>query len=137
MIPVLNILAGQKITTMKKIFLSICILFAAVTFVSAQGQGGNQQERLAQMKQTLKDSLGLTDEQAQIVLSVQTEFRPKMMELRNVSEGDRATKMKEISVEMDKRLAVLLKDESLAKKVSEFNSRRRRGGNRPQGGSQN
>jgi hypothetical protein len=39
---------------------------------------------------------------------------------------------------MDKRLAEALKDEKLAKRVLEFNSRRRGGGNRggrPQGGS--
>ena len=124
---------------MKKVILSICLLVAATTYVSAQGgQGGpSPAERQAQMKQTLKDSLGLTDAQAQIVLDVQTEFRPKMMELRNVDEAERPAKMKEMNDAMDKRLAEALKDEKLAKKVSEFNSRRRGGGNRggrPQGG---
>ena len=123
---------------MKKLILSICLLVAATTYVSAQGgQGGpTPAERQAQMKQTLKDSLGLTDAQAQIVLDVQAEFRPKMMELRNVAEADRPAKMKEMNEAMDKRLAEALKDEKLAKMVSEFNSRRRGGnrGGRPQGG---
>jgi hypothetical protein len=126
---------------MKKTFLSICFLFAAITFVSAQqgqggGQGGaNMQERMAQMKQTLKDSLGLTDVQAQSVMDVQAEFRPKMMELRNASDADRPAKMKEINDAMAKRYAEVLKDDALAKKVAEFNARRRRGGGmRPQGG---
>jgi hypothetical protein len=125
---------------MKKTFLSICFLFAAITFVSAQqgqggGQGGgNMQERMAQMKQSLKDSLGLTDAQAQSVMDVQTEFRPKMMELRNASDADRPAKMKEINDAMAKRYAEVLKDEALAKKVAEFNARRRGGrGMRPQG----
>jgi hypothetical protein len=86
------------------------------------------------MKQTLKDSLGLTDAQAQSVMDVQTEFRPKRMELRNVSDADRPAKMKEINDAMAKRYAEVLKDEALAKKVSEFTSRRGGGrGMRPQG----
>lgn len=126
---------------MKKIILSICFVVAATTFVSAQqGQGGGDpQARMAQMRQSMKDSLGLTDAQIQTVLDLQTEFRPKMMELRNVSETDRPAKMKEINDEMEKKLAVALKDEALAKKVSEYNARRRgrgMGGNRPQGGGQ-
>jgi hypothetical protein len=96
---------------MKKIILSVCFAFAAITYVSAQqGQGGggfNSPERIAQQKQTLKDSLGLTDAQAQSVLDVQTEFRPKMMELRDVSEADRPAKMKAINDEMAKKLAVV------------------------------
>lgn len=121
---------------MKKIILSICFLVAATTFVSAQqGQGGGQ-DRMAQMKQTLKDSLGLTDAQVQTVLDVQAEFRPKMMELRDVAEGDRPAKMKEINDAMEKRLGEVLKDAALAKKISEFNARRRGAGRRPQGGGQ-
>ena len=117
---------------MKKIILSVCLLFAAVSFVSAQGGGGgNTQERIAQMKQQLKDSVGLTDAQVQSVLDLQQEFRPKMMELRNVAEADRPAKMKELNDEMQKKLTEVLKDEALAKKVVEFNQRRRRGGNRP------
>lgn len=125
---------------MKKISLAICFVFATITFVSAQqGQGGgfNSPERIAQMKQSLKDSLSLTDAQAQLVLDVQQEFRPKMMELRNASEADRPAKRKEINDAMAKRLAEVLKDEALAAKVAEFNARRRgnrqgQGGNPPQ-----
>ncbi|HEX8334856.1 MAG TPA: hypothetical protein VF622_19685 [Segetibacter sp.] len=123
---------------MKKIILSLCILVAATTFATAQGQGGQSQaDRQAQMKQTLKDSLGLTDEQAQIVLDVQAEFRPKMMEVRNLAEADRPAKMQEINTEMNKKLASALKDGALARKVIEFNLRRRGGGGRPQGGGGN
>jgi len=116
---------------MKKIFLSICFLFAAITFVSAQQAQGGGQARMAQMKQNLKDSLGLTDAQIDIVMSVQQEFRPKMMELRNVSEADRPAKMKELNDEMTKKLGTELKDEALAKKIAEYNARHRGGrGNR-------
>ena len=122
---------------MKKIILAVCFVFAAISFVSAQQGGGggfNNPERIAQMKQALRDSVGLTDEQAQLVLDVQQELRPKMMELRNVRDGDRPAKMKELNDEMIKKLTEVLKDEALAKKVMEFNARRRgRGGNRPQG----
>ncbi len=64
---------------MKKIILAACFMLAATTFVSAQqGQGGgNMQERMAQMKQSYKDSLGLTDAQVQIVFDVQAEMRRK------------------------------------------------------------
>lgn len=120
---------------MKKIILSLCFMVAATTFVSAQGQGGaSQAERQAQMKQTFKDSLGLTDAQVQTVLDVQAELRPKMMELREVAEAERPAKIKEINELMAKRLAVALNDEALAKRVSEFNARRRGGrGVRPPG----
>ena len=130
---------------MNRLILSICLFVAASTYASAQGgpSGANQAERQAQMKQTLKDSLGLTEAQAQIVLDVQVEFRPKMMELRNVDEASRPAKIKEMNEAMEKRLAEALKDEKLAKKISEFNSRRRGGGQRgggvprPQGGNGN
>lgn len=122
---------------MKKVFLSFCFLFAAITFVSAQQGQGPSPERIAQMKQAFKDSLGLTDAQAQSVLDVQNEFRPKRQELRNVSEADRPAKMKELNDAMAKRLAEVLKDEALAQKVSEYNARhqfgRGGGGNRPAG----
>jgi hypothetical protein len=123
---------------MKKIILAACLLIGTAGYVAAQqGQGGgfNNPERLAQMKQTYKDSVGLTDAQAQQVLDVQMEFRPKMMELRNVAEADRPAKIKELNDQMEKRLAEVLKDEALAKKVAAFNARNRmnRGaGNRPQ-----
>jgi hypothetical protein len=94
-------------------------------------------ERQAQAKQMLKDSVGLTDEQAQIVLDIQVEFRPKMMEVRNLAEADRPAKMQEINTEMNKKIASALKDGALARKVIEFNSRRRGGGQRAQGGGGN
>jgi hypothetical protein len=116
---------------MKKIILSICFVFAVVGFASAQG-GGNNAERMAQMKQSLKDSIGLTDAQAQSVLDVQAEFRPKRMELRDVAEADRPAKMKELNDQMAKRLAEVLKDEKLAAKITEYNTRRSRAFARPQ-----
>ena len=118
---------------MKKVILSICFLFAAISFVSAQQGQGPSPERIAQQKQMLKDSLSLTDAQAQSVVDVQAEFRPKRMELRDLSEADRPAKVKELNDAMQKRLTELLKDEALAKKVVEFNSRRGFRGNRPQG----
>lgn len=124
---------------MKRILLSACLLIGTASFVAAQqGQGGgfNNPERIAQMKQTYKDSVGLTDAQAQLVIDVQAEFRPKMMELRNTAETDRPAKMKELSEQMEKRYAEVLKDEALAKKVAAFYARNRmggRGGNRQQG----
>lgn len=121
---------------MKKVILSICFLFAAVSFVSAQQGQGQSPERIAQMKQAFKDSLGLTDAQAQSVLDVQTEFRPKRQELRNASEAERPAKMKEINDAMAKRLAEVLKDGALAQKVIDYNTRHqggRGGGNRPPG----
>ncbi|TDH18290.1 hypothetical protein EXU57_23845 [Segetibacter sp. 3557_3] len=124
---------------MKKLLVLVpMFLFIGTTSVIAQPPAGGNGQFREQQKQRLKDSLGLTDVQIDTVLAVQQEFMPKMRELRDMSEADRPAKMKELNDQMSKRLAIALKDEALANKISEFNARRRaRGGNRSGGGGNN
>jgi hypothetical protein len=123
---------------MKKIILSVCFLFAAVAFVSAQqGQGGgfNSPERMAQMKQRLKDEVKLTDVQVDSVMAIQQAFQPRTREIRmdqSMSDTDKQTKIKAINDERDKRFEAALGKETAAK-VSEFYGKMRQGGGRPQG----
>ncbi len=122
---------------MKKIILSACFLFAGVTFVAAQpGQGGgNMQERMAQMKQMLRDSISLTDAQADSVMAIQMAFQPRTREIRqdqSMSEADKQSKMKAITDERNKKFEAALGKEA-GLKVSDFYSRRQGGGRRPQG----
>jgi hypothetical protein len=122
---------------MKKVILSICFLFAAISFVSAQqGQGGggfNTPEGLARQKQMLKDSLQLTDVQADSAVAIRVAFQPRMRELRqdqNLSDADRTSKMQVINDEQSKKLQAVLGAE-LGQKVAAFYARNR--GRRPQG----
>ncbi len=127
---------------MKKIILSICFLFGALTFVTAQqGQGGgNTAERMAQMKQKLKDEVKLTDVQIDSVMAITQAFQPKQREIRmdqSMSDADKQAKMKTLNDERAKRLESALGKET-AQKVQEFNAKQRgSGGNRPQGQGNN
>jgi electron transfer flavoprotein alpha/beta subunit len=131
---------------MKKIILSVTFLFGALTFVAAQqgqggGQGGgNMQERMAQMKQRLKDEVKLTDVQIDSVMAITQAFQPKQREIRmdqSMSDADKQTKMKALNEERAKRLEAAIGKES-AQKVVEMTSRQRGGGgNGPQGQGNN
>jgi hypothetical protein len=140
---------------MKKIILSVCFLFGALTFVTAQqGQGGGQQgqggqgqgggkmaERTAQMKQRLKDEVKLTDVQIDSVMAINQVYQPKQREIRmdqSMSDADKQTKMKALNDERAKRIEAAIGKEPAAK-VQEFNAKQRGGGggNRPQGKGNN
>jgi len=129
---------------MKKVILSICFLIAAVSFVSAQpqggGQGGNQADRVARMKQRLKDELKLTDVQIDTVMAIQQEFQPKTREIwmdQNMSQADKEAKLKVIGEERSKRFEASL-GKDVGGKLTEYYSRMpQRGGGRPQGGGNN
>ena len=111
----------------------IVIVFCSTTTLMAQG-GGQQDPaaRLAMMKERYK-TLGLNDVQVDSVIAINTDFRPKMMALRDLSEADRPAKMKEISDERNKRIEKALPAD-MAKKVIEAMSQQRPGGGRPPGG---
>jgi len=129
---------------MKKIILSICFLFGALTFVTAQqGQGGGKAaERMAQMKQRLKDEVKLTDVQIDSVMAINQVYQPKQREIRmdqSMSDTDKQTKMKAMNDERAKRIEAAIGKEASAK-VQEFNAKQRGaggGGNRPQGQGNN
>ncbi len=129
---------------MKKIILSICFLFGALTFVTAQqGQGGGKgAKRMAQMKQRLKDEVKLTDVQIDSVMAINQAYQPKQSEIRmdqSMSDTDKQTKMKAMNDERAKRIEAAIGKEASAK-VQEFNAKQRGaggGGNRPQGQGNN
>ena len=129
---------------MKKIILSICFLFGALTFVTAQqGQGGGKAaERMAQMKQRLKDEVKLTDVQIDSVMAINQVYQPKQSEIRmdqSMSDTDKQTKMKAMNDERAKRIEAAIGKEASAK-VQEFNAKQKGaggGGNRPQGQGNN
>ena len=117
---------------MKKILGILTIIISLSTLsANAQGGGGGQMDpaaRLAMMKERYK-ALGCNDVQVDSVIAISTDFRPKMMALRELSEEARAEKMKEINEERNKRLEKALPAD-IAKKVIEAMSQQRGGGGR-------
>lgn len=126
---------------MKKL-LALMSLIVACSFTTllaqppAGGGGGGRMDP-AQQKEQLK-TLGLSDVQADSVMAINADMRPKMMELRSASEADRPAKMKEITDARNKRLEAALPAD-LAKKVEEMYAQRMQrmgqGGGRPPGGN--
>ena len=118
---------------MKKLFLSIFLFVATISFVSAQNGGGNQAERMARMKQRLKEELKLTDVQIDTVTAIQQGFQPRTREIRTdqaMSDADKQAKMKVISEERNKRFETSLGKE-LAQKLTEYYDKmQNRGGGR-------
>ena len=119
---------------MKKVLvLAVLAVACSFTVAKAQGGGGDPAARAAQMKERLKTTLGLTDVQADSVMAIQNDLRPKQMALRSASEADRPAMMAEINSIRNKRLeAALPKD--VAKKVEDMYAQQRPGGGRPPGG---
>lgn len=123
---------------MKKVILSVCFVVAMAGFASAQqggGQGGMTPERMAQMKQKMKDELQLTDVQADSVMAIQRTFMPKTRDLRmdqTMSDTDKQTKMAVINDERNKRLETSL-GKDVAQKVEDYYTKMRQngGGQRP------
>jgi catalase (peroxidase I) len=131
-------LKNIKRTCMKKVFALVAVvLCCSMSTVMAQppGGGGQQQDpaaRMAAMKERYK-SMGLNDVQADSVIAIQNDMRPKQMALRDLTPEERTEKMKPIAEERNKRLEKAL-GADLAKKVIEAMSQQRPGGGR--GGGQ-
>jgi hypothetical protein len=124
---------------MNKVIVLLAFLLA-VSGSSLMAQGGGNMDP-AQMKerqlQQLKASdLKLTDAQADSVVSINMESRLQMRGLRDLSEDQRAAKMKEMNDMRAKRWSSALKDEALAKRVAEYYEKQRaaraNGGGAPQ-----
>lgn len=122
---------------MKKIFLFIALAFAIGSY--AQGGGGGQMDpaqMLEMMKQRVKPQLmektKLTDAQCDKVLEIQISMMGAQRGMRDLSEEERAKKMKEINDEREKKYkAIPLTDEQI-KAVNEFYEEMRK--NRQRGG---
>jgi hypothetical protein len=128
---------------MKKYF-AFLILFSGLSFASMAQQGGGDP---AQMKErqlkSLKDAnLGLTDAQADSVVSINMEARQQMRGMRDLSQDERMAKMKEVMDYRKKRWAQALQNDDLVKKVSDYYDQQQqrrmqgRGGNGGGGGNQ-
>jgi hypothetical protein len=118
---------------MKKILLSICFLFAAITFVSAQRAA----ERKAQIKQGLKEEVKLTDDQIVSVMAIEDEYRPKLRAIRtdsSLSDNDKKTKMKALTEEKRGKVEAAVGKE-IAEKVEAFYSGLKKNGDEKKGGT--
>ena len=118
---------------MKKIIAGIAVViavFSVSTLYAQQGGGGRMDP--AAMKQKLKDDLKLTDVQADSVVAISQEFRPKMMDIRNdqtMSQDDKRAKFMDLRAQQDKRVQAVLGDD-LFKKYQDWQAK-----NRPQRGA--
>lgn len=124
---------------MKKVIVLLVILLGASgSILMAQG-GGNMDPaamRERQLQQLKASDLKLSDAQADSVVSINMESRQQMRGMRDLSDDQRAAKMKEMNDMRLKRWTSALKDEALAKKVVDYYEKQRaaraNGGGKPQ-----
>ncbi len=124
---------------MKKVIVLLVILLGASgSILMAQG-GGNMDPaamRERQLQQLKASDLKLSDAQADSVVSINMESRQQMRGMRDLSDDQRAAKMKEMNDMRLKRWTSALKDEALAKKVVDYYEKQRaaraNGGGGPQ-----
>jgi hypothetical protein len=128
---------------MKKIIASIAVIiavFSVSTLYAQQGGGGGRMDPAA-MKQKLKDDLKLTDVQADSVVAINQEFRPKMRDIfqdQTMSRDDKMAKIGDIRAMQNKRVQAVLGDD-LFKKYQDWEAKNRpqRGGGGGNGGGGN
>ncbi len=102
---------------MKKILVVLALGFSLVS-ITASAQNSNGANRREMMKQRLKDSLQLTDVQADSVASVQQNFQPRMREVMMNQGLDQAAKKSQIDAivqERRTRLKSFLTDDQITK----------------------
>jgi hypothetical protein len=118
---------------MKKVIalFSVVLCFATGSAMAQGGGGGGQQmtpeQRMAALKETLKP-LGLTDVQNDSVVAIYSDRSGFPANMRELSQEDRAAKMKEISDARQKRMVKAGLSAEAAGKVVELMSQRRPGG---------
>ena len=123
---------------MKKVFVLLAVALAIISTTTMAQGGGNfdpaaMKER--QLKMLKESDLKLTDVQADSVVAVQVDLMQQKKGMRDLAPEDRKAKMKEINDAMEKRLALALKDETLAKKVIAYQKEQQKK-MREQGGSE-
>ena len=116
---------------MKKWMFLVLMLSAGIsTNVCAQPPGGGQQmtpeQRNAMMKERFK-GMGCDDVQADSLIAISNDMRPKQMALRDLEPEARQAEMKKLTDERNKRIEKALPAD-LAKKVIEAMSQQGRGG---------
>lgn len=116
--------------------LAMLFIASAGSVVYAQPPGGGGQmtpeQRNAMMKERFK-AMGCDDVQADSLIAISNDMRPKQMALRDLDPETRQVKMKEIMEERNKRIEKALPPE-LSKKVIEALSQQRMGGRGGGGG---
>jgi len=118
---------------MKKALTGIAVMLMLISASSLYAQQGGGQGRMdpAALKQKLIDSVHLSGVQADSVVAIGQEFRPKMRDIfmdQSLSQDDKRAKMGEINQQRNKRIQAVLGDD-LFKKYQEWEER-----NRPQRG---
>jgi len=118
---------------MKKVLTGIGVMMILISASSLYAQQGGGQGRMdpAALKQKLIDSVHLSGVQADSVVAIGQEFRPKMRDIfmdQSLSQDDKRAKMGEINQQRNKRIQAVLGDD-LYKKYQEWEER-----NRPQRG---
>jgi len=96
----------------------VLAVFSVVTVNAQQDPAA----RAAAMKQKLKDDLKFTDAQADSVVAIQGEFRPKMRDIymdQSMSQDDKKAKLAPINDQMNKRIEGTL-GEDLYKKYQDW-----------------
>src|SRR5436309_452903 len=102
---------------MKKVIVLFALAFSLVS-ITASAQDGNGGNRREMMRQRLKDSLQLTDVQADSVSAIQQDFQPRMRSVRmdqSLSEDAKATQISAITQERRARLKSVLTDDQIAR----------------------
>lgn len=127
-----------KQSKMKKI-ISLAVFALALSVGSVQAQGMGQMDpaqMLEMMKQRVKPSLiektKLTDAQADKVLEIQLWSQGEMRGMRDMSEEERASKMKTVNDEKTKKFKAIPLTDDQIKAVNDFYEEMRK--NRPQRG---
>jgi predicted transglutaminase-like cysteine proteinase len=116
---------------MKRIITCIGIAIAVLSVSSSFAQQQDPAARAAAMKQKLMDDLKLTSVQADSVVAIGQEFRPKMREIfmdQSMSQDDKKAKLDDINSQRNKRIQAVLGDD-LFKKYQDWEVK-----NRPQRG---
>jgi len=122
---------------MKKTIALLVLTFSLGTAVMAQPPGGGNFDpakmKERQLQQLKASDLKLTDAQADSVVSINMESMQQMRGMRDLSQEERTSKMKEMNDYRLKRWSAALNDEALAKKVADYYEKQR--ANRAQGGT--
>lgn len=128
----------QTINKMKKI-ITLAVFALICSLNTLQAQGGGQMDpaqMLEMMKQRVKPGLiektKLTDAQADKVLEIQLWSQGEMRGMRDLSEEERAAKMKTVNEEKTKKMKAIPLTDDQIKAVNDFYEEMRK--NRPQRG---
>ena len=101
---------------MKKL-LFLTLIFSAIFATSANAQAGDPPSQLQQMKEKfapqMVEKTGITLAQAEKIIEINYDMRQAMIPHQNLSDADRAEKIKELKAARDKKWAEVLSPEQI------------------------